>query len=187
MVLVYEKYNFYKEIDSIDYSNFNILNVKHSDMFDYIYKYTPETLKKYIDSLKNIDQRIDYHPEITVYNHTKAVTNRLSETNDINLILSGYLHDTGKDRTQKIENGIIMQPGHEKYSTQLLNLDSPWRRWIRKLDGNPYIIRFIIRNHMKMKDMKHNNKNTKWFNNLPHRFKYYLNKFNESDKGGFYK
>jgi hypothetical protein len=178
-------YNFYDEIDNIDYSNFNINNIDNRNMFDYIYSYAPDTIKEYIDSLKNIDQRRDYHPEGDVYTHTKVVTNRLSNTKDINLILSGFLHDTGKDRTLKIENDIIMHPGHEYYSKQLLDIGSPWREWIKNLGGNPDLIKFIIKNHMMLKYIKGSSKIKKWFNNLDDIKKYYLIEFEKCDKGGF--
>lgn len=180
-----ERYNFMKEIQELELSNFDISDVSDDEMFDYIYKNSPSTIKDYIDSLKNVEQRLDYHPEGSVYNHTKAVTNRLAKTKDINLILSGFLHDTGKDRTTKIEDGIIMQPGHEKYSAQLLNMDSPWRTWIKLLGGDPNIIRFIIKNHMKMKTIDNNKKYQKWFNNLPKNLQNYLIDFNKEDRGGF--
>jgi len=186
MIKIFEQYNFLSEINNIDFSDFNIKNIRNKDMFDYIYSFAPKTLKEYINNLKTIDQRRDYHEEGNVYNHTKAVTNRLSDTKNINLIISGFLHDTGKDRTQKIEKGIIMQPGHEIYSAQLMDIGSPWREWVKRLGGNPNIIRFIIRNHMRMKDMDNNNKNKKWFNNLKQQYKYYLNTFNEQDYGGHF-
>lgn len=182
----FEQHNFYNEIEQVDYSSFDISNISNKDMFDYIYSYAPKTIKEYIDFLKTIDQRRDYHNEGDVYSHTKAVTNRLAHTKDINLILSGVLHDTGKDRTQKIENGIIMQPGHEAYSAELLNIKSPWRDWVRKLGGHPDIIRFIISNHMKMKNITNNNKNKKWFDTLNKNLQNYLNIFNEQDYGGYF-
>ncbi len=186
MITIFENHNFHNEVKNVDYKTFDILNVADIDMFDYIYSYSPETIKEYIDSLKTIDQRRDYHKEGDVYTHTKVVTNRLSKTKNINLIISGFLHDTGKDRTQKIENGIIMQPGHEKYSAELLNVGSPWRKWVRNLGGDPDVIRFIISNHMKMKNLSNNNKNKKWFDNLNQKYQLYLNTFNAEDRGGYF-
>lgn len=184
MIKIFEHYNFNKEINEMDYSKFDINSVNNNDMFNYIYNCSPQTIKDYIDFLKTIEQRRDYHPEITVYNHTRAVVNRIAKTKDINLIVAAFLHDTGKDRTQKIEKGIIMQPGHEIYSAELLNINSPWRNWVRKLGANPDIVRFIISNHMKMKDMKNNNKNKRWYNNLSNKMKTYLDIFNDMDSGG---
>jgi len=186
MITIFEQYNFYDEIEEIDYSTFDISNISNEDMFDYIYSYAPKTIKEYIDFLKTIDQRKDYHKEGNVYNHTKAVTNRLAKTKNIDLIVSAFLHDTGKDRTQKIENGIIMQPGHEVYSAELMNINSPWRDWVRELDGDPDVIRFVISNHMKMKDMTNNNKNKKWFDKLNQKYKTYLEVFNSQDYGGYF-
>lgn len=185
MFKLFEEYNFMSEIDEIDISDFDINNISNIDMFDYIYEYSPKTIKDYINSLKHIEQRLDYHPEGSVYNHTKAVLNRLAKTKDINLILAAFLHDTGKDRTLKIEDGIIMQPGHEAYSAELLNIKSPWRTWVRLLGGDPDTIRFIILNHMKMKFLNKNNKKIdNWFNNLSEDLKNYLNLFNDADHGG---
>jgi len=178
------EYNFFSEIYDIDYKNFDISNVPYKDMFDYIYKFSPITIRKHIDSLKRIDQRPDYHPEGNVYIHTKVVTNRLSKTKDINLILSGFLHDTGKDRTTETKDGIIRQPGHEKYSAELLNVGSPWRKWISLLGGNPYIVKFIISKHMIMKNLIGNKKNQRWFDSLNSRLQKYLIDFSKADKGG---
>lgn len=182
---IFESYNFFEEIENIDYSTFDITDIPNKDMFDYIYYYAPETIKNYINSLKDIDQRKDYHPEGSVYNHTKAVTNRIAKTKDINLILSAFLHDTGKDRTEKIEKGVIMHPGHEVYSEEILNTRSPWREWIRRLGGNPYTVKFIIGGHMKMKFIDNNRKIKKWFDNLNKKQQFYLNTFNSVDYGGF--
>jgi tRNA nucleotidyltransferase (CCA-adding enzyme) len=177
---------FQDELDEINYENFDISLVNDRDMFDYIYIHSPKTIKDYIDFLNTIDQRLDYHPEGNVYNHTKAVTNRIAKSNDINLIIAAFLHDTGKDRTTQIKDGIIMQPGHEKYSTELLNIGSPWRDWVRNLGGDPNVVRFIISNHMKMKNLSNNNKNKKWFDNLKNKLKEYLNIFNRHDYGGHF-
>ena len=65
-------------------------------MFDYIYSYAPVTIKDYIDTLKNVAQRPDYHPEGNAYIHTKVVVKRIAKTGDINLILAAFLHDLGK-------------------------------------------------------------------------------------------
>ncbi len=191
MIKMFEQYNFYNEIDEIDYSSFNISNIEDKKMFDYIYSYAPITIKAYIDFLKTIDQRLDYHPEGDVYTHTKAVTNRIANrTKDVNMILSGFLHDTGKDRTLKIiqKNGEDMpgHPGHELYSAQILEIGSPWRDWIRNLGGDPDFIKFIISNHMKMTDMGNNNKNKKWYDSLDNKHREYLDMFNEVDTGGHF-
>ena len=174
---------FFDEINSIDFSNFDISSIMDADMFDYIYNYSPQTIKDYIDSLKTIAQRTDYHPEGDVYIHTKTVVNRIAETKNIDLIIAAYLHDTGKDRTQIIKNNIIMHPGHEAYSSQLLNTGSPWRSWIIKLGGSADTIKFIIGNHMKMKYLS-NNKNKIWYDNISSIQKKYLNIFTKVDKGG---
>jgi hypothetical protein len=186
MITIFENHNFYSEIEKIDYSTFDISNIPDKDMFDYIYSYAPETIKEYIDFLKTIDQRRDFHPEVDVHTHTKAVTNRLSKSKDIDLIISGFLHDTGKDRTQKIVNGIISQPGHEKYSAELLNVGSPWREWLKQLGADPDLVRFIISNHMKMKNLDNNNKNKKWLDALETKYKTYLEIFSLSDRGGYF-
>ena len=186
MIKVFEQYNFYSEIDEIDYSTFDISSVDDKDMFDYIYSYSPKTIKEYIDSLKDIDQRRDFHPEGDVFIHSKTVTNRISKSKDINLILSAFLHDTGKDRTQKIEGGIIMQPEHEVYSAQLMDIGSPWRNWVKHLGADPDTIKFIISNHMKMKNLSNNNKNKRWYDNLNQKDKRHLEIFNSADQGGHF-
>lgn len=183
MITVFESYNFYQEIEDIDFSTFDISRVEPKDMFDYIYSYAPVTIKDYIDTLKNVAQRPDYHPEGNAYIHTKVVVKRIAKTGDINLILAAFLHDLGKDRTEKIEKDTIMHPHHELYSAEVLNIGSPWRDWIRALGGDPYIVRDIVLNHMRLKD-KNNKKSQEWISNLNNKLKTYLEIFNDVDTGG---
>lgn len=184
MITMFEQYNFRQEIEDIDYSTFDISKVKPIDMFDYIYSFAPVTIQKYMDTLKNIKQRPDYHPEGDAYIHTKVVVKRIANTKDINLILAAFLHDLGKDRTEKIENDIIMHPRHELYSAEILNVGSPWREWVRKLGGDPYLVRDIIINHMKIKEMSKNKKLQDWFSGLGNQMKNFLEIFNSADRGG---
>jgi len=184
-MLKYISYDFYNELEVIDFSAFDISKIKDNDMFDYIYNFSPQTIKQYINSLKMIYQRPDYHPEGDVYTHTKTVVNRIASTKNIDLIIAAYMHDTGKDRTHKIIKGTIMHPGHADYSSQLLNIGSPWRQWVRKLGGKPSTVRYIISNHTKMKELNTNNKSKLWYQSLNKEYKKYFDLFSEFDKGGF--
>lgn len=186
MIKIFEHYNFNKEIEEIDYSNFDVSKVADREMFDYLYSYSPETIKDYINRLKEINQRADFHPEGNVYNHTKVVVTRMAaETKDINLLLSAFLHDFGKDRTEKIENDKIMHPGHEIYSAQILDIGSPWRQWVKNLGGNPDLIKDIIFNHMIIKNMGNSKKLQNWFDNLNPKIKNCIEIFNQVDRGGW--
>ena len=77
-------------------------------------------------NMSRIEQNPEYHAEGDVYCHTKRVCEELikmpeyresSEKDKIILFLSALLHDIGKIRCTKIEDGKIVSPGHASKST----------------------------------------------------------------------
>lgn len=160
-----------------------ILENNKEDKFSILYNGTPSTLKDIVDTTMTIEQNPIWHPEGNVYNHTRIVTNRLhNKYNDINLTLSGFLHDLGKayttvyDETKKSWTAH----GHEDSSVNIIN---DYIDWIKKMGGNPDIIKYIVKNHMRIKFLddfrlqeKINFINEKHFN--------LVLKFNTADYGG---
>lgn len=112
----------------------------------------PDNIRDLIEISKDVDQRPDYHPEITVYNHIKKVTERaLRHGNDI-LIVSAIFHDLGKMYTTKMsDKGHWTSPGHEAVSVRILDNSKKW------VDDNYPgifdIVRFIVGNHMRIQQM----------------------------------
>lgn len=164
------------------YDSFN-KSLYFIDYFQVLYNKTPRELQIIIDMTKDIEQSPKWHPEGNVYNHTKIVTNRLSNCyNDINLSLSGLFHDLGKTTTTKWddEKESWTAHGHEDDSVKILdNFES----WVKSIGGNFDIIKFVVENHMRIKyldDFRFQEKvkflNEPYFN--------YVVKFNTADYGG---
>jgi len=118
--------------------------------FNEIYNHTPRKLKIIIDKCKSIKQNPIWHPEIFVYIHTQLVTDRLSVYNDINLILAGLFHDLGKVKSTvwDEEKKSWTAHGHEDESAKIMN---HFKYWVEEMGGNPEIVEFIIKNHMRIK------------------------------------
>lgn len=73
------------------------------------------------EMMKKIPQEYDYHREGDVYTHTKMVASALvnlqeykvaSREDKLILFLASLLHDIGKIRRTRIEDGMIISPGH---------------------------------------------------------------------------
>lgn len=114
----------------------------------------PEEVRKRFFSLWKIPQRADFHPEGNTLKHVIMVVKRAmhSYPNDMNIILSALFHDIGKDVTFAI-NSKTGQPtayGHEEKSGDLVNQCADW---IRSKGGDPEVVEFIVRNHMKAHKM----------------------------------
>ena len=141
----------------------------------------PADLCEYINTLKNIDQRRDRHPEGDVFTHTLTVVNRVAKYGDIELSIAALLHDEGKTRTTMIneKTGQPKSPGHEKYSAECVWI---WSDWIRSMGADTYIVYSLILNHMvgKLKSTT-----TKHMNHLKAQHWYdKLEKLMDADHGG---
>ena len=120
--------------------------------FKDLFKRMPSELQKRVYNLKNVPQRLDYHPEGNTLKHTIMVVNRALKEDDIDLALAAIMHDIGKDETAKFnpKTGYDSHHGHEKVSAQLVKKYSDW---VTSMGGNVANIYFIVRNHMRFKQL----------------------------------
>ena len=89
--------------------------------FDELLSQCPEELVLRIKNLKNVPQRADFHPEKSVLNHLRIVTNRLAKYKDPILSWAGLFHDIGKDETTKMDDkGILHAVDHEIVSAEIV-------------------------------------------------------------------
>jgi hypothetical protein len=111
----------------------------------------PPDLAEYIETLKQVDQRRDRHPEGDVFTHTRVVTDRVAVHCDIELSIAALMHDLGKDRTTEINErtGMPMSPNHHKYSAECVVI---WSEWIRGMGADSYVVYMLVLHHMD-KDM----------------------------------
>lgn len=152
-------------------------------IFDTLYGAAPFRLKALIGSTKRIQQNPIWHPEIFVFNHINYVTTRLFlKYNDINLTLAGLFHDLGKIDTTKWDEDrkTWTAHDHETYSVKYVDQYS-W--WINNRGGDVDIIKYIVKNHMRIKyfDSMKRGKKIQLFE---HPYFDLLLKFNSADYGG---
>ena len=121
--------------------------------FSNFYDIAPKEFKSYLDRASKTPQTKIWHPEKDVLAHTKIVFNRAKRTRDINFMLAALFHDLGKvDVTKKhptIPNKWIAY-GHEFVSARLVE---KYKDWIESLGGDFSIIYYIVRYHMRAKQL----------------------------------
>jgi tRNA nucleotidyltransferase/poly(A) polymerase len=120
--------------------------------FKSLFKKMPSDLQKRVYNLKNFGQRVDKHPEGNVLKHTITVVNRSIKEDDIDIAIAAMFHDIGKDETAGIhpKKGHITHFGHEKVSA---NLVKKYRNWIESVGGNTANVYYIVKNHMRFKQL----------------------------------
>ena len=150
--------------------------------FKSLFKKMPSELQKRVYNLKNFGQRIDKHPEGNVLKHTIMVVNRSIKDDDIDIAIAAMFHDIGKDETAGIhpKKGHITHFGHEKVSA---TLSKKYRNWIESVGGNAANVFYIVKNHMKYKQL--DNMTMKKVSKLK-AFRAFdkLGKFSKHDRGG---
>ena len=120
--------------------------------FKSLFKKMPSDLQKRVYNLKNFGQRLDKHPEGNVLKHTIKVVNRSIKDDDIDIAIAAMFHDIGKDETAGIhpKKGHITHFGHEKVSASLVK---KYKKWIESVGGNTANVFYIVKNHMKYKQL----------------------------------
>ena len=120
--------------------------------FKSLFKKMPSDLQKRVYNLKNFGQRVDKHPEGNVLKHTIKVVNRSIKDDDIDIAIAAMFHDIGKDETAGIhpKKGHITHFGHEKVSASLVK---KYRKFIEEVGGNTANVFYIVKNHMKYKQL----------------------------------
>ena len=120
--------------------------------FKSLFRKMPSDLQKRVYNLKNFGQRVDKHPEGNVLKHTIVVVNRSIKEDDIDIAIAAMFHDIGKDETAGIhpKKGHITHFGHEKVSAGLVK---KYKKWIESVGGNTANVYYIVRNHMKYKQL----------------------------------
>ena len=166
---------------SIDILNEELKELGITD-FKSLFKKMPSDLQKRVYNLKNFGQRLDKHPEGNVLKHTIMVVNRSIKDDDIDIAIAAMFHDIGKDVTAGIhpKKGHITHFGHEKVSAML---SKKYHKWIQSVGGNPANVYYIVKNHMKYKQL--DNMGIKKVAKLKS-FRAFdkLSKFSKHDRGG---
>jgi hypothetical protein len=117
--------------------------------FESLLESAPILIKRKLVQLKSLRERPDFHPEPSTFEHVKIVTTRLIETDNIDLILSGILHDICKLDVVKTNSktGFPTSPGHEEAAFDLIIHNSEIIDWIFQNGGNWHRVAHIVKNH----------------------------------------
>ena len=150
--------------------------------FKSLFKKMPSDLQKRVYNLKNFGQRVDKHPEGNVLKHTITVVNRSIKDDDIDIAIASMFHDIGKDETAGIhpKKGHITHFGHEKVSAELVK---KYKKWIESVGGNTDTVHFIVKNHMRYKQLS-DMRPKKQADLKSHPSFGKLGKFSKHDRGG---
>jgi len=118
--------------------------------FEELVTLAPNVIIKLLVASQDNPENTNWHPEGNTYDHIKIVVDRLIETRNINLILSGLFHDLGKVSTTKPnpKTGLPSAFGHEFVSAKLVNENVSF---IEEMGGDVDIIYGIVKNHMRIK------------------------------------
>jgi len=117
--------------------------------FESLLESAPILIKRKLVQLKSLRERPDFHPEPSTFEHVKIVTTRLIETDNIDLILSGILHDICKLDVVRgnPKTGFPSSPGHEDAAFDLIIHNSEIIDWIFQNGGNWNRVAHIVKNH----------------------------------------
>ncbi|MEG1140998.1 MAG: HD domain-containing protein [Clostridia bacterium] len=141
---------------------------------EYVKQY-PDYIQDIVEKMKSISERKDFHPEDTLYDHTRIVWERAKTTEDPNYMCAALLHDIGKvEAYEKYGKSY----GHDKLSCYKLK---PLRQLIVGTFGCKYnCVYAIIEQHMrisKINEMR-KTKQEELFNNPYYE---YINRFKNMD------
>ena len=126
--------------------------------FDTLIEKAPETVKALVEGLKTLRERPDFHPEESAYEHIKIVTNRLIQTGNPDLIMSGIFHDIFKKVTAKLnpKNGYPTSPGHDYLAHKsimewLKDDNNEIIAYIKSIGADPERVALMCKHHMRIK------------------------------------
>jgi len=119
--------------------------------FQEIIDTAPHIIQRKLEQLKFLRERPDYHPENSTFEHIRIVTERLMQTGDPDLIMSGILHDIAKFDTVRMnpKTGWPTSPGHDEAALRLVMENMQVRSFCVQHGAHPDIVAEICGAHMR--------------------------------------
>lgn len=140
--------------DTIDYRKYsNSMKNFRGLTFEDIIRKLPSVYRRRLTQLKFLRERPDFHPEPSTFHHIQIVTERLFETNDPVLVVSGVLHDIFKFDCVEVneKTGFPTSPGHDKYASEAVKNDLKLREFCESMGADPDEVAYICEQHMRVK------------------------------------
>jgi hypothetical protein len=138
--------------------------------FQEIITTAPHIVKRKLEQLKFLRERPDFHPEPSAFHHIQIVTERLMQTGDPDLIMSGIFHDICKFDTVKMnpKTGWPTSPGHDDAAHDLILNNQTIQDFICQNGGKVVMVANICKAHMRfhqlgdMRDSKRDTQIAAW-------------------------
>jgi len=152
-------------------------------------KTAPAGLKKVLFSNWHAPQRADKHPEGNTLKHILVVLKRAvhkywNEPEGMDMVFAALFHDLGKKETLEFnpKTGEPTAYGHEEASLKYID---EYSGWIWDNGGRPNIVKDIVQNHMRVKNLDSmiTPKQTAFYGK---RYFDKIKQFRELDKGGHF-
>jgi len=121
--------------------------------FEQIFKMLPNQQQDMLKSLKQINERDDFHPEENAFEHVRIVTERCIETGDNDLIMAAIFHDIFKFKMNEPneKTGEPTARGHEDAAALMVLNNSDV---IKDFGADPFMVAGICFHHMRIKRFK---------------------------------
>jgi len=128
--------------------------------FEQLFSLMPDKQRDMLITLKEINERNDFHPEENAFEHVRLVTERCIETGDNDLIVAAIFHDIFKFKMNKVneKTGEPTARGHEDAAALMVLGVSDL---IKSLGADPLMVAGICLHHMRIKNFKNFRKNKK--------------------------
>ena len=131
--------------------------------FETLLQDAPQYVKELMEGLKGLRENPEYHPEKNVALHLEIVVNRLLDTKDIDLIVSGFLHDLFKLKCMVInKKGQPSSPYHEVEIADYIRRSNEVQGFIVRQGANVETVLFICENHMRVKRLGEMRDSKRW-------------------------
>lgn len=119
--------------------------------FQEIVDTAPHIIKRKLEQLKFLRERPDFHPEPSCFEHIRIVTERLMQTGDPDLIMTGLFHDICKFDTVRMsaKTGFPTSPGHDDAAFWLITDNNQIQEFCVQHGANPNMVALLCKNHMR--------------------------------------
>ena len=124
---------------------------KTTKTFEEFVEILPYSVKRKLEQLKFLRERPDFHPEKSAYEHIRIVTERLIQTNDVDLIMAGVFHDICKFDTvrENKKTGWPTSPGHDDAAYDFIVENNTNKLFITNYGGDYIKVALICKYHMR--------------------------------------
>ena len=106
-------------------------------LFETLVSEAPQSVRDLLEGLKGLRENPEYHPEESTFEHIRIVTERLADTQDADLIVTGFFHDLFKLKTAIVneKTGHPSSPYHDVEVAKFIREDKEVQDFIWRLGG----------------------------------------------------